>query len=272
MKKYLIILSLIVGFACTPDDDYNSADYDYVGIRTTGLPASVGEDSDVTVTIPVYYGGQLTNGSAITVNYTVSGGAYGTDYTIEGGTSENGSVSVAAGNTGSDAMGTIKIKPVKDFVTESNVRLTVTLVDASNGVGVGYPLKNSFSFTIADDDCDFTFEDFVGTAASKEKYADGSVYPSGTNTYDTEFTVVEGTTVEIDNFWDSGMVVQLTLNGDTRTVSVVENTWSQYGYTWSISGSGTLNTCGSKMSIEFTLTSPDYAGGYEDTFVIEYSF
>src|SRR5690606_8931962 len=131
----------------------------------------------------------------------------------------------------------------------------------------GYPLKKSHTFTIADDDCDFNLDDFIGDASSVEIYPDGNYGP-----YDTNFALVDGTTLELDNFWDSGMVVQVTIDPDTRAVSVVENTWSQYGFTWSISGEGSINTCGKKMSINYTLTSPDYGVGYDETFPIDYSY
>lgn len=273
MKKYIYLSLIVLAAACMPDDEYNSAKYEYAGIRTTGVATSIAEDATGTVKIPVYYGGELNNGSSFTVDYTITGGTYGTDYTVVGGTSATGSVTVATGATGTEAFGVIEIKPVADFITESNVALTVTLADkSSNGHSLGYPLAKSFKLTITDDDCDYVFDDFVGTAASKEIYSDGSTYPSGTNTYPTEFTEVDEDHVEIDNFWDSGMVLELTYNGATRTVTVVDQTWDQYGYTWTIEGTGTMSTCGKSLRVTYHLTSPNYDGGYDDTFDITYKF
>ena len=260
----------MAGFACTPDDTYKSAKYEYAGIRVIGLPASIAEDNGK-ISIPVHYGGELTNSQSFTVSYTVTGGTYGTDYTIVGQSSANGTVSVGSGQTGTEAMGVIEIVPVADFATESNVPLTVTLNEASNGLSVGHPLRKSYSFIIQDDDCDYVADNFIGTGASVETYSDGSKYPTS-GTYPTVFTTVGTDLLEMDNFWDSGMVVQLQLDPVTRTLTVVERNWSQYGFEWNITGTGTISTCAKALTVEFRLTSPDYGGGYDDTFKINYQF
>jgi hypothetical protein len=272
MKKIFYSVALLLALAACSDEDYNSAFREYAGIKTTGVATSIAEDAAGTVNIPVVYGGTLDYTKSYTVNYTVTGGDYGDDYTIDGGTSASGTVTLAPNDTKTQVTGLIKINPTADFLTEPNVVLTIELTSADGGLQVGYPYAKKFTLTLQDDDCDYVFDTFVGDAASKEVYSDGSTYPSGTNTYVTAFTEVDENTVEIDNFWDSGMVLSLDINGANRTVTVVERTWAQYGFDWNVTGTGTISTCGKTMSVQYHLTSPNYSGGYDDTFTINYKF
>ena len=271
MKKYLVLTLIVLSqFSCVPDRDYNSAIHKYVGILNNGLPTTVAEDAESVTSIPIYFGGEFELESTITVGYTVTGGVFGEDYIIIGETSGDGTVTIQAGNVGEE-FGTIQIQSISDFQIESNVELTITLITAPGGTSIGYPLEKSFTFTIVDDDCDFNASDYVGLASTIEYYSDGSIYPSN-GSYDTEFTKPNVNIWQMDNFWDSGMVVQLEIDESTREITVVNNTWSQFGYTWNISGTGTISTCSEQFEIEFHFTSPDYQGGYDDTFTIKYNF
>lgn len=268
MKKYIFTAVVaLTAFACNNNDTFESAFRQYVGINSVGLSKSIGED-DGSVTIPVKFGGDFKNASAITVAYTVSGGTYGTDYTIDGGSGASGTVTIPAGEL-ADAKATIKIVPVADFITEEDVPLTVTITSVTGGdnLQIGYPLNPTFSVTIADDDCDYVFANLTGVAESMEIYADSEYGP-----YDTEFSEVSENRVSLDNFWDSGMEIEFIYHPDDRSVEVVDQTWSQYGFTWNIEGSGKMNTCGNSLKVTVHFTSPDYSGGYDDTFDLTYAF
>jgi len=266
MKKiFWTVIIAAMAFACN-NEDFNAAERKYVGIKTNGLPLSIAEDSDAGVTIPVAFGGDFVNPSAITVNYKVDGGTFGKDYTIVGGTGATGTLTVAAGDTWTKAVGQLIIKGVPDFDTEPSVPLTLTLTGTSDGSQVGYPLGVSYAFTIADDDCDYVFENLTGTASSTEVYTDGDPY----GPYDTEFTVVDDNHIIMDNFWDSAMAIELLYHPETRTVEVVDRSWTQYGYDWQISGTGTMNTCSNSVTITVHLTSVAY--DYDNTFEVQYKF
>src|SRR5687767_5243223 len=133
MKKYLFLLLAFAAVSCFPDDDVKPAEFEYVGIRTVGVAASTTEDGGATVNIPVHFGGSIENPASFTVNYTVTGGTYGTDYTIVNGTSATGTVTIPAGKTGIETIGLIGIKAVPNLVKQPNVVLTITIDEASTG-------------------------------------------------------------------------------------------------------------------------------------------
>lgn len=278
MKKYILLLVVWVAFSCTPDDSVDSATHNYAGIRISGLASSILEDAGAAVQIPVYFGGEIENPESFTVSYTITGGVYGDDYTVVGGTGATGSVTVPAGATGSTARGLIQVLPVADLEEEDDVTLKITLNETSNGNAIGYPLKGSFSLKIEDDDCALVEADFVPqTAQSREVYT-SSTYPgSGTtcegvaSRYCTDFTKIADNEWEMDNLWNAGWVVTVNVDPATLTVSIPETQITDFGSDWTITGEGTISTCGKKIIITIHLTDTVY--GYDDyQFVQEYYF
>ena len=267
MKKLIFFLALsFLAFNCAEDESFNAAEREYAGIRTTGVTTSLPEDGGGTFTVPIYYGGKTENGSAFTVSYAVTGATYGTDYTIVGGTAATGTVTVPVGATGTVAFVNLQLKPVANFITQANKLLTITLTEAAGGKQVGYPLVKSIVLTIADDDCDYVEANFAPkTAATREiLYNDGSGdYPGSTSTktcnsiarrYCSNFTVTGANTFQITNVWDSGWNVSATLNPANRTITVPQVSFSDFGYDWTLSGSGTISTCGKTILIRMHLS------------------
>lgn len=268
MKKIISIFSLsllLFATACN-DDDYGPTTYEYAAINASAIPESISEDAGTSLTIPVVYGGKLANPSSFTVNYKISGGTYGTDYTIIGGSSSTGSVTIPAGATGTDAIGNIEILPTADFDTESSVELTVTLEGTSNGLSIGYPGLKEFTFTIEDDDCEYVASEYEATAGGREFYSDGSEYPDGDD-YDVNFTLLGENEFQMDNFWDSGWEVTFTIDPVTLVITVPEQDLPS-GY--HVSGTGKLSTCTKVMNIDTYLYND--AGTYEDTHKNRFTF
>jgi hypothetical protein len=265
MKKLIYSLLILFSAIACADDDFNSAFRQYAGLNTAGLPTSILEDTG-TINIPVVYGGNLT-GESFTVNYSVTGGTYGTNFTIVGGTSAEGSVTVPAGDAGK-AKGLITIKGIPDLVKESSVVLTVTLTSAVDGISIGYPYKNSYTFTVADDDCDYVEANYIKTAQGRETYSDGSCYPSNcTSTYAVVFTKTGTNTLEADNFWASGWALTFIVDPVNNTVTIPSQS-PEAGVT--VSGSGTIATCSKTMTFSTRIVWP--AEGYDDTNVNIYKF
>jgi hypothetical protein len=265
MKKILYSLLIVFSaFACA-DDNFNSAFRQYTGLNTGGLPTNILEDTGI-IEIPVVYGGKLT-GESFTVNYKVTGGTYGTNYTIVGGTSAEGSVTVPAGDAGK-VKGLIKIKGIPDLLKETSVALTVTLTSSVDGISVGYPYKNSYSFTIDDDDCDYVEASYIKTAQGRETYTDESCYPDDcTSTYDVVFTKTGTNTLTADNFWDSGWNLTMVIDPVNLTITIP----SQSPVTGAtVSGSGTVATCSKTMTFSTHIVWPSQ--NYDDTNVNIYKF
>ncbi len=261
MKKILSILLfslLFVVIACN-DDDYAPATYEYAAIESSDVPESISEDAGTSVAIPVVYGGKLSNPSSFTVNYSITGGTYGVDYTVVGGSSSAGSITVPAGATGTEAIGNIEILPTADLETEASVLLTITLESTSNGLSIGYPGLKELTLTIEDDDCEYVESEYEAAAGGREFYSDGSEYPDGDD-YEVNFISLGGNEFQMDNFWDSGWAVTFTIDPATLVITVPEQDLPG-GY--HVSGTGKLSTCTKTMLIETHLFND--AGTYDDT-------
>jgi len=268
MKKY--ILALIVGviaFACA-DDDYESAFREYVGIKPTGVPTNVSENS-AGITIPLVYGGNLKNDRPITVNWEVTGGTYGTDYTVVGASASTGTVSIPAGTTFTEAISSIVIKGVPDFKNEPDVPLTFTLKSADDGVQVGYPMQVSYSFVIADDDCVFEFTgNLVGddgdfSPADIEAPADVDVVMNSDTEY--VFTGLGAGILENSDLWAETVTTAYPVTfdiapGGSITIAEQHAFTTEYDgdpYEYFIKGTGQVNYCLGTITVSYDIYYTD---------------
>lgn len=260
MKKYIWMLIVAVIASACADDDYNTAFREFVGIRTTGVPANVSENS-AGITIPVLYGGTAKNSRPVTVNWEVTGGTYGTDYTVVGATGPAGTVVVPAGTTWTEAINQIVIQGIADFDNEEDVPLTLTLTSADNGVQVGYPMSVSYNFVIADDDCLFDFEGDLGgidanlDLAKMALVADVTVVKNS----ETEYTFQGLGFGMILEFWgetvtDFEPTVATIAPGGAITIEeqyVYTTDYNGAVSTYSIKGTGQVNYCAGTVSINY---------------------
>jgi hypothetical protein len=254
--------------ACNNHEEYASAEYKSLGFSSPG--SSTVQESANEITVPIYITGVVSNPQDVQVTVSFAEGqsaVYGQDWEFVGGSGN----SVTATIPKDTFQGSFKIKILNDFSVEEAESLILKVTDNSGGFTTdSYPRPGTFKVSIADDDCEYVEGNFITEASSVEKYSGGTTYPADGSGYATNFTKIGENLLEIDNFWDSGMVVGLQIEPATFTVKVVDNTWSQFGYTWTISGTGTVNTCSNTMSVQYHLVSADY--DYDDTFTIDYTF
>jgi len=272
MKKYIFLWALIAVISCSPDNSYKTASHDYVGIKKpTKLTTT--EDSGVPITMNLYTGGELTNAASFDVPYTITGATYGTDYTVVGGSSATGTVTIPAGDLSTVAFNTIKIMPVANAVKQANKVLTVTLgTPTDSNIKVGYPLLPSIDVTIVDDDCDYVEADYIKTTQAKETASTSNpFYPTGcypsncTSTYAVVMTKTATNTLTTDNFWGSGYVINIIVDPATNTLSIPFQTLEPG---WTVIGSGTIATCSKTWTFSTHIVGP----GYDDTNVNIYKF
>ncbi len=71
--------------------------------------------------------------------------------------------------------------------------------------------------------------------------------PDGT--YKVKFTNINNTTIEIDNFWDSGIVARYVFAGNTVSLQATSTS------TWNITpnGAGTFDPCSGQMTVPYTI-------------------
>ncbi|MEO8474476.1 MAG: hypothetical protein ABI477_19900 [Chryseolinea sp.] len=262
MKKIITILSLcamLFAVACN-DDDYGPTIYEYAAINSADTPESATEDDADGISIPVVYGGRLSNPSSFTVNYSITGGTYGTDYTVVDGNGASGSVTIPAG---ADPETAIQIIGVPDLDLEDNVELTVTLSATSNGLAIGYPGVSTVTVTLEDDDCLYEEETYVATAGGHEYYSDGSEYPDGAPDYPVGFTLTGEHEFTMDNYWGSNYEVKLTIDPATLVITVPAQTLTD-GST--VVGTGKLSTCSRIMTIQTVLVNGGSTYDFKNTY------
>jgi len=263
MKKILYSAMMVCGvLACTPDRDYETAYRKYVGINTTALKATaIPEDGGGKFEIDVAYGEPDPTGKkpGISVSYEITGGTYGTDYTLEGGSGAKGTIQIPEGEAGK-TFGKLFIKPIADEISEADVKLTVTLTSGPEGVSVGYPYVKSVDLVIQNDDCDYEAESWAGTFAATEVYATGDPY----GPYDIDLVQDAGDPNKFvfDDFWDSGITAYVVFDPNSRAVTFPTQDDGDGG---TISGTGSYLQCAGTFKIDVTYVTggKTYTWSYE---------
>gem|GEM_PF-4383636 len=271
MKKYIwTLLVAVVAFACA-DEDYESATREYVGINNAGLVTSVAENS-AGISIPLYYGGDFVNSRPVTVTYEITGGTYGTDYTVVDGTGATGTIVIPTGTPFKDALKKLVVKGVPDFDNEPDVHLVLTLKSADNDVKVGYPMLGSYAFTIADDDCLYDFEGdlFDGYDTNFDGLNHkGPSHISITQTSPTELEVTGiGVDMIQDYFWgetitDAAPTVVKLAPGGALTIDeqyIYTTDYNGDPYVYNIKGTGQINYCEGTVSLSYDIYYADGSG------------
>ncbi|MBX2871819.1 MAG: hypothetical protein KTR30_06965 [Saprospiraceae bacterium] len=127
----------------------------YVGedfYRFTSPASSIAENSPEPVSIPVIFSSKAGATASGTIQFEVSGGQEGVDYTL---VNADKSLSISSGN---GFQGLIQIQPLDNTESsDTDIELTITLLNGSNGT-IGFPGPDntntaSHTLTIIDDDC-----------------------------------------------------------------------------------------------------------------------
>lgn len=255
--KILIILAITLFAACSDREDFDdlaSVDYKYVGIVPQQVPGGgqVFEgtgSSTASIEIPLfYYLG--SNPSATDITITASGATLGADFNIPEAKSVNGqsfTITLPADTTATS----FTLVPVANDVQNENKVLNLVITGLPDNVYAGAPVKASQEITILDDDCPYGFDSFVGTASVIEN---GSVGPYAVNSVE-----IAPNTIQVDNFWDSGIQAFFVLVPCDGTVQVPLQSTPAFGDPdGTIQGSGTWDDQTNELVVNVTITFPLY--------------
>ena len=209
MKTFVNILFIfffagaVLFTSCERDDKIYEGD-EFVHFETEQLMQK--ESNPDTITVPVYLAGELPN-QDVNVSYTVETSADdstatvdSTDYKIVEPT--GGSITFEAGT----AVEHFKMLVYDNLETDKNKYVTVTL-DGANNYVMGLPgsgVKKSFTLTIADDDCPFVAENFVGKPEGTDLLGSGVDGNSQMN-----FTLNDEISDNVAEYHVSGMMMPL---------------------------------------------------------------
>lgn len=196
----------------------------------------------------------------LTVNYTTTavlietGGAANNAFTISG---TAGQITIPA----NQYKATITLSTVNNLATDGTKEVTITMTSATGSINTGYPgpdgVRKSIKVFIEDDDCLFELDTFLGDYDCDEP---------GYTVYDVEFTLKAGTTNTIinDNFWDLCLEIEYVLNPITNTVTIPQQiAFDCNGTSRTVSGSGTIEPCTGKMTVDYTVIRTS-TGGISD--------
>ncbi len=128
--------------------------------------------------------------------------------------------------------------------------MSFEITSVSGGVQGGQPLGDSFEITILDDDCPYGFDNFVGTASVIEN---GSVGP-----YNVTTTEVAPNTLNLDNFWDSGISMDIILVPCDGSVIINASTPAFGDPDGTVVGTGTWDDVNNIIVMDVTITFPAF--------------
>jgi hypothetical protein len=270
MKKIIyIILMLFFITSCNEKDmEYNDINWDstkFVVFSNTELSVNELVYDPIEIVAVYAASGDITN---LSVPFTINSSAVeGVNYTI---VDNKTSFNFSNGNL----TDSIFIMPIDDIEASGDKILTLSL--NSSEVNIGYPGPNSLNselvLTIIDNDCPYTLDELAQATWAGTDNASGDEGPNDSQiemAYDGTTFTMEGIAYGwlTGGYWDEVVVdsypVVVDFNTTTSTFTfdlqdLCTTTWNgspQPGY--SISGSGSYDSCSSTMTISYDL----YQGG-----------
>jgi hypothetical protein len=165
------------------EEEFVTLDPSLYGIKFGKVKETVVE-GNVIVSLPVNLVA-AEQSSAVTADIVLSGTAVaGQDYEIVGGKT---TINIPAGQY-SD---TIKIQLIDEFETDGNKDLIINFANISGGLKAGIGTAGvTYTLTIADNDCPFDVNDYVGAYDMIMTLQNGFIYAAGT--YNLEATLTLG--------------------------------------------------------------------------------
>lgn len=129
--SYLLLLALALGFSACEETKYDIESYTGESFyRFTGSSVTAFESDVDPVEIPVLF--STTDGSSGSVDFQITGGTAGTDYTL---LNSGNSLSFDAGSGYQDV---IRIQPINNMDNDQDVILDIVLSNPQGGV-IGFP-------------------------------------------------------------------------------------------------------------------------------------
>lgn len=260
MKKYIYAIGMIfTALSCEPQ--YSHLEYkDQPFLSFLSPTASVSEGNAATGNALKLSVGRATSdlSQSVTVSFVITSAKFtnGADatgtFSISGAGGNATSVVIPAGKGSAD----ITLTTVGNTVKEDNRVISLTLTSAtSSDFTIGMPgsaaNNKSVTVTIADDDCVPNIGQLLGAF---------DCFEPNYGTYPCNFSQINCSTLQNDNFWDAGGVkINYTINALAGTVSIANQTFG----TRSVSGTGgTLNLTTGRMVVPYTVKNA--AGANED--------
>ncbi|WP_452603228.1 hypothetical protein [Pontimicrobium sp. MEBiC06410] len=200
--KFLLysILAIVFIFSCEDDDENLNG----TGIVNFTLDELV-EIENATIPLNINLGVDTFNHGGGTVDVSISGANYGTDYETSGG-SANFSIEIGQGSLSSS----FSLTPIDNDTIDGNLNLTITITNATGALTLGE--NTTLQFTILDDDDPLIaivgFENATGTLQENDATnylinipfnqasTDGgtiTITASGDAVFGTDYTVVNQT-------------------------------------------------------------------------------
>jgi hypothetical protein len=211
--------------------------------RFSGTSASVNESATTETTIQVHFAGPKPT-EAITIEFSVTGGAAGTDFNLIG----SNSLTIPAG----EYFASFKVSPINDDVASGNKVITFEITSVSNGISAGLGLVGKkYNYTIVDDDCPFKVSNFTGTLVAVEPGYSGSPYDVSSAEDPTNPNAII-----IDNFWDYGGEVKYIFDPASNKVDLPTQDVVMGGDTYVVSsgGQGLYEACNNKFVVPYKVT------------------
>lgn len=253
---FFLAIALVFAGACEDKEDFEnlpSADYRYVGI----VPSRLSNNGQVfegtgsataSIDVPLFY---YNNNEAASITFTIGGDAQlGVDYNLQGVESAAGSTFVVALPV--DTTGTFfTIIPVSNDTQNDNKTIELDITGLPDGMFAGAPVRASQDIVILDDDCPYDFDKFVGTASVVEN---GTTGPYAVNAIE-----VAPNTIQVDNFWDSGITASFVLVPCDGSVQVPAQSTPAFGDPdGNIVGSGSWDDQTGELVVDVTISFPAF--------------
>jgi hypothetical protein len=256
-KFLMLVVAIGISFSCEEEFQVLNPDSYFVQFGQTSRDVT---ESVTTIKIPVTLAAP-EQGSAVAIQYQITGTAVeGVDYEFD---SEKGAASIIAGSFAD----TVIINILNDFEADGSKQLVLELSSATNGLNAGLgAFGKKFTLNIADDDCPFDINDFVGayTVEITSEAAFGN--PAGLYVSETTLKLGDDPNTLIDeNFWDFGPnSVVITLDPSDPSNLIAKLVGVQFVYNnavplprYAIQGTqplGSFNTCESGLVVNMELT------------------
>jgi hypothetical protein len=256
-KFIILMLAIGIGFSC--EEEFQTLDSGSYFVQFGQLSRDATE-SVTTIKVPITLAAPK-QGSEVAIQYQITGTAVeGVDYEFD---SEEGSASIGTGSFAD----TVVINLLNDFEADGTKTLVLELTSASNGLKTGIgALGKKFTLNIADDDCAFDINDFVGayTIEITSEAAFGN--PAGLYVSETTLKLGNDPNTLIDeNFWDFGPnSVVITLDPSDPANLIAKLVGTQFVYNNAVplpryakQGTqpfGSFNTCEAGLVVKMELT------------------
>lgn len=202
MKKYisLFVLFTLLLVACDEQDFLVTDTFIKFNQPDSAASEADAAAGNSTVLIPISVSADSRT-SALTVEVSVSGDAIsGVHYNMLSSTI----LTIPANQYSVD----IELDILNNNLTDGSHDLVFEIVNNSEGLDIGFPgpdaLNAVHTLTIGDDDCAFDISIFEGTYDVNED--------NGAFVYTAEVSITGTNTINVTNFWGSGLTAEVTLD------------------------------------------------------------